>query len=141
MVEIHKSLPAGEKETFAQAFKKLCGSLAKNQDERLDRLKAMPRRLPDPIRQPKATFIPRRKRALTDKEAADLQKKDEARRRRKTQIKAENQAQNDVQQEQDATVRSQYQEEVVKAYSQQLAQGEYSQFLFLRQAKDILQGL
>jgi hypothetical protein len=96
IVEIHKSLPAGEKETFAQAFKKLCDSLAKNQDERLDRLKAMPRRLPDLIRQPKVTFIPGRKRALTGREAADLQEKDEARRRRKAQIKAENQAQNDV---------------------------------------------
>jgi hypothetical protein len=141
MVEIHQSLPAGEKETFAQAIKKLCDSLAKNQNERLDRLKAIPQRLPDPIRQPKVTFIPGRKRALTGREAADLQEKDEARRRRKAQIEAENQAQNDVQQEQDAAARSQYQEEVVEAYSQQLAQGEYSRFLFLGQAKEISQGL
>src|ERR1700761_3239641 len=55
MVEIHKSLPAGEKETFAEAFKKSCDSLAKNQVERLDRLiKAIPRRLPDSIQQPRS---------------------------------------------------------------------------------------
>ena len=118
IVEIHKSLPAGKKETFAQAFKKLYDSLAKNQVERLDRLKAIPRRLPDPIRQPKVTFIPGRKRALTSREAADLQEKDEARRRRRAQIKAENQAQNDVRQEQDTIVRSQYQEEFAEAYLQ-----------------------
>jgi hypothetical protein len=106
MVKIHQSLPAGEKETFAQAFKKLCDSLAKNQNKRLDRLKVIPQRLPDLIWQPKVTFILERKRALTGKEAADLQEKDEARRRRKAQIKAENQAQNDVQQEQDAAARS-----------------------------------
>ena len=140
MVEIHKSLPAGEKETFAQAFKKLCDSLAKNQVERLDRLKAIPRRLPDPIRQPKVTFIPGRKRALTGREAADLQEKDEARRRRRAQIEAENQARSDVQQEQDTLVRSQYQEEFAEAYSQQLAQGEYSQFTLLKQSKEIWQG-
>ena len=99
-------------------FKKLCDSLAKNQVERLDRLKAIPRRLPDPIWQPKVTFIPGRKRALTGREAADLQEKDEARRRRRAQIEAENQAQNDVRQEQDTMVRSQYQEEVAEAYLQ-----------------------
>jgi hypothetical protein len=95
-VKIHQSLSAGKKETFAQAFKKLCDSLAKNQNERLDQLKAIPQRLPDLIRQPKVTFILGRKHVLTSKKAADLQKKDKARQRCKTQIKAENQAQNKV---------------------------------------------
>jgi hypothetical protein len=79
-----------------QAFKKLCDSLAKNQNKRLDRLKAIPQRPPDSIRQPKVTFILGRKRALTNKKAANLQKKDKACRRRKTKIKAETQAQNNV---------------------------------------------
>jgi hypothetical protein len=38
MVEKHRNLPPGEKKTFVIAFKKIGDSLAKNQDQRLDRL-------------------------------------------------------------------------------------------------------
>ncbi|RFU25262.1 hypothetical protein B7463_g11084, partial [Scytalidium lignicola] len=88
MVEKHKNLPPGGNETFALAFKKLNDSLASRQDRRLERLQAMPRRLPDAIIQPKVTFIPGRKRALTGREAAEQQEKEEARERRRAQIQA-----------------------------------------------------
>jgi hypothetical protein len=100
MIEKHQNLPPGEKETFALTFKKMSDSLAKNQDQKLERLKAIPRRLPDAIVQPKVTFVPGRKRALTGREAAELQEKEEARLRRRAQIAAEKQEQTDARQEQ-----------------------------------------
>ena len=45
MVEKHKSLPAGEKEPFALAFKKMCDSLNSQYDEKLQRLQQFPHRL------------------------------------------------------------------------------------------------
>ena len=88
-----------------------------HQDQKLERLQAIPRRLPDAIIQPKVTFIPGRKRALTGREAADLQEKEEARQRRRAQIEAEKQAQNDARQEQYTIVRSQFQTEVADTYA------------------------
>ena len=79
IVEKHKNLPPREKETFALTFKKLNDSLANHQDRKLERLQAIPRRLPNTITQPKVTFIPARKRTLTRREVADLQEKEEAR--------------------------------------------------------------
>ena len=116
MVEKHKNLPPGEKETFAQAFKKMCDTLVQNQEERLKRLQAIPRRLPDQINQPKVTFIPGRKRALTGREAAELQEKEEARQRRRAQIEAERQAQNDDRQEQYTLEVSQLQAEIAEVF-------------------------
>jgi hypothetical protein len=116
MVEKHQNLPPGEKEAFALAFKKMSDSLATNQDQKLHRLKAIPRRLPDAIVQPKVTFIPGRKRALTGREAAELQEKEEARRRRRAQIIAEKQAENDARQEEAATIRSQLHDTVAAEY-------------------------
>ena len=107
MIEKHQNLPPGEKETFALTFKKMSDSLAKNQDQKLERLKAIPRRLPDAIVQPKVTFVPGRKRALTGREAAELQEKEEARLRRRAQIAAEKQEQNDARQEQATALHSQ----------------------------------
>jgi hypothetical protein len=107
MIEKHQNLPPGEKETFALTFKKMSDSLAKNQDQKLERLKAIPRRLPDAIVQPKVTFVPGRKRALTGREAAELQEKEEARLRRRAQIAAEKQEQNDARQEQTTALHSQ----------------------------------
>ena len=78
MVEKHQNLPPGEKETFALAFKKLNDSLANRQDQKLERLQAIPQRLSDTIIQPKVTFVLGRKRALTGREATDLQEKEEA---------------------------------------------------------------
>ena len=82
-------------------------TLAKNQDQKLERLKAVPRRLPDAIVQPKVTFVPGRKRALTGREAAELQEKEEARLRRRAQIASEKQEQNDAWQEQATALHSQ----------------------------------
>ena len=107
MIEKHQNLPPGEKETFALTFKKMSDSLAKNQDQKLERLKAIPRRLPDAIIQPKVTFVPGRKRALTGREAAELQEKEEARLRRRAQIASEKQEQNDAWQEQATALHSQ----------------------------------
>jgi len=116
IVEKHQNLPPGEKEAFALAFKKMSDSLATNQDQKLQRLKAIPRRLPDPIVQPKVTFVPGRKRALTGREAAELQEKEEARRRRRAQIEAEKQAENDARQAEAAALRSQLYDAVVAEY-------------------------
>jgi hypothetical protein len=107
MIEKHQNLPPGEKETFALTFKKMSDSLAKNQDQKLERLTAIPRRLPDAIVQPKVTFVPGRKRALTGREAAELQEKEEARLRRRAQIASEKQEQNDAWQEQATALHSQ----------------------------------
>ena len=49
MVEKHKNLPPGEKKAFALAFKKVNDTLASHQDQKLERLQAIPRRLPDAI--------------------------------------------------------------------------------------------
>jgi hypothetical protein len=118
MVERHKNLPPGEKEAFALTFKKMGDSLNSRHDERLERLETLPRRLPDPIIQPKVTFVPGRKRALTGREAADLQEKEEARRRRRAQIAGEKQTKNDARQAQAATEASQRWNEVVEEYYQ-----------------------
>jgi hypothetical protein len=116
MVEKHQNLPPGEKEAFALAFKNMSDSLATNQDQKLQRLKAIPRRLPDAIVQPKVTFIPGRKRALTGREAAEHQEKEEARRRRRAQIAAEKQAKNDARQDKAAAGRSQFYNAVATEY-------------------------
>jgi hypothetical protein len=117
IVEKHKNLPPGEKETFALAFKKLNDSLASHQDQKLKRLQAIPQRLPDAIIQPKVTFVPGRKRALTGKEAADHQEKEEARERRRAQIQAEKQLQNNTRQAQAAAVHSQFITDIAAAYT------------------------
>jgi hypothetical protein len=84
IIEKHQNLPPSERETFTLTFKKISDSLVKNQDQKLERLKAIPRRLPNAIIQPEVTFVPGRKRALTGREAAELQEKEEARLRRRT---------------------------------------------------------
>jgi hypothetical protein len=116
MVEKHQNLPPGEKESFALAFKKMSDILATNQEQKLERLKAFPRRLPDAIVQSKVTFIPGRKRALTGREAAELQEKEQARERRRAQIAAEKQAKNDARQDEAAAVRSQLLDAVAAEY-------------------------
>ena len=116
MVEKHQNLPPGEKESFALAFKKMSDILATNQEQKLERLKAIPRRLPDAIVQSKVTFVPGRKRALTGREAAELQEKEQARERRRAQIAAEKQAKNDAWQDEAAAVRSQLLDAVAAEY-------------------------
>jgi hypothetical protein len=117
MVEKHKNIPPGEKETFPLAFKKLNDNLAQRQDQKLERLQAIPRRLPDAIIQPKVTFIPGRKRALTGREAAERQEREEARERRRAQIQGEKQLENDTQQAQAAAIHSQFVADVAAAYA------------------------
>jgi hypothetical protein len=90
--------------------------LATNQEQKLERLKAIPRRLPDAIVQSKVTFVPGRKRALTGREAAELQEKEQARERRRAQIAAEKQAKNDARQDEAAAVRSQLLDAVAAEY-------------------------
>jgi hypothetical protein len=69
-------------------------SLASYQDHKVERWKTLPQRLPNTIVQPKVTFVPGRKRALTGREAAELQEKEEAQERCWAQIQAQKQLQN-----------------------------------------------
>jgi hypothetical protein len=117
MVERLKNLPPGEKEPFALAFKKMCDSLTSQHDKKLERLETFPRRLPDPLMQPKVSFVPGRKRALTGRESAQLQEEEAARRRRRAQIQGQAQAQNDAQQAQFFAEVSQRQDEVAEEYN------------------------
>jgi hypothetical protein len=96
IVEKHKNLPPGEKENFVLAFKKVNDTLAERQDEKLDRLQRFPRRLSDPIIQPKLKHLLRRKRALTGAETAVLMEKEQARERRRAQATAVVQGFNDT---------------------------------------------
>jgi hypothetical protein len=74
----HQNLPSGEAKAFAKAFQTFSKKLAKRQDKRLQSLEEMPQRLSDPLVQPKLKFGPRRKRALTGQEAANLKKEETA---------------------------------------------------------------
>jgi hypothetical protein len=94
--------------------------LISRQDEKLDQLQQLPRRLPDAIIQPKLTFGKGRKRALTGAESAAIQEKDEALQRSRARKQGMKQAQNDARQEEDAAERSQVQVEVARQYSQQI---------------------
>jgi hypothetical protein len=106
VVYTHQKLFFIEKEVFARAFKKICDSLISWQDEKLDQLQQLPRRLPDAIIQPKLTFGKGRKRALTSAESAAIQKKDEALQRSRARKQGMKQAQNDAWQEENAVERS-----------------------------------
>ena len=75
-----------------------------------------PLKLPEPLKEPKLKFGPRRKRALTGREIADQQEADEARARRKAEHLAKQQNKVDRDIEEEAQVRSQIQEEVAAAY-------------------------
>jgi len=73
IAEKHKSLPPSQAENFALVFKTINNTLSERQDKKLQRLRDMPSRLPDPVVQPKLVFRPGRKRALTGREVAEQQ--------------------------------------------------------------------
>jgi hypothetical protein len=117
MVERHRNLPPGEKEYFSLAFKKMCDSLVTQHDEKLERLQLLPRRLPDSIIQPRVTFVPGRKRALTGREVADLKELETLRSLRRAQIFGAKQAENDARQEQHTMEILQHQDLVAEQYN------------------------
>jgi hypothetical protein len=116
LVEKHKNLPLGEKEAFALAFGKMCDSLVTQFDQKLQRLQELPRRLPDAILQPKLSYLPGRKRALTGRETAELLEFESARERRRALRQAEIQARNDEIQVQHAEELFQTQDQRVNEY-------------------------
>jgi hypothetical protein len=75
-VETLRSLPAGQKETFASGFHKLTAKLQARTNKQLARRQAMPAKLPDPLPQPNVLFKPNRKRGYTGVQAAEENKKD-----------------------------------------------------------------
>jgi hypothetical protein len=115
----HQNLPPGEAEAFAKAFQTFSKKLAKRQDERLQSLEEMPRRLPDPLVQPKLKFGPGRKRALTGREAADLEEEEVARERRRAERLALQQDISVARIEAESLSYSQHQDAVAEEYASQ----------------------
>ena len=83
MAEKHKNLPIKDTTKFALAFKEFSTKLLTRQDEKLKGREALPARFLDPQVQPKLTFLPGRKRALTGREAAEQQERDKSLARRR----------------------------------------------------------
>ena len=117
IVERLKNLPPSEKEPFALTFKKMSDSLISQHDKKLERLETFPRRLPNPLIQPKVTFVPGRKRVLTGIESAQLQEEEATRRRRQAQIQGQKQAQDNTRQANYTAEVSRRQDEVAEEYN------------------------
>jgi hypothetical protein len=89
-IEKHKSLPAGQAENFASKFKIGTDKLAAAQDRLSASLIALPATLPKPLVEPNVRQFPiGRKRAMTGREAAEEQERDEAQQRRRAGIQAQ----------------------------------------------------
>ena len=88
-VETLKSLPAGQKETFAFSFHDITSKLQARTSEMLASRQAMPAELPDPLLQPNVMFKAKRKRGLTGREAAEENEKDARRIRREAERNAQ----------------------------------------------------
>ena len=120
IAEKHKSLPPGQAENFALAFKTISDTLSERQDKKLQRLRDMPSRLPDPVVPLiNLVFGPGRKRALTGREVADQQEQEAVRQRRKAQREAQKQEKRDELAAVESLNRSQYQDQVATAYFHQ----------------------
>jgi hypothetical protein len=85
MADKHQTLPVEERARFALAYQEINNKLVQRQDERLQSRAIIPLQLPPPIIQPKLTFGPGRKRALTGQEIAEQQERDELRARRQAE--------------------------------------------------------
>jgi hypothetical protein len=86
----HRSLPPRQAETFASTFARGIDKLNMAQDKLTESHKLMPSTLPEPLVEPKLRVFPNsRKRAMTGREAAEEQERDEARQRRRAAIQAQ----------------------------------------------------
>jgi hypothetical protein len=90
-VKTLRSLPAGQKETFASGFHKLTAKLQARTNKQLARCQAMPAELPDPLPQPNVLFKPNRKRGYTGAQAAEENKKDARRAQKQAERDAKDQ--------------------------------------------------
>jgi hypothetical protein len=133
MVIRHQNLPPGEKDSFALAFSKMADNFLERYDDRLNRLNEHPRRLPDPLLQPKLTYGPGRKRALTGAEAAARQEMEAGFERVRAEKRSRVQAQNDARQAEHAAELSQGQAELAEEY----AQGRFDVIPRLKKAQSI----
>jgi hypothetical protein len=89
-IEKHRSLPAGQAENFASKFKLGTDKLAIAQDKLTASHDVLPATLPEPLVEPNVRQFPiGRKRAMTGREAAEEQERDEARQRRRAGIQAQ----------------------------------------------------
>jgi hypothetical protein len=89
-IEKHKTLPAGQAETFASRFKIGTEKLAVAQDKLTASLNALPLTLPAPLVEPNLRQFPSsRKRAMTGREAAEQEERDKARQRRRAAVQAQ----------------------------------------------------
>jgi hypothetical protein len=78
-IEKHKSLPAGQAETYASRFKIGSEKLNVAQDKLTTSLNALPLTLPKPLIEPNLRQFPSsRKRAMTGREAAEQEERDVA---------------------------------------------------------------
>jgi hypothetical protein len=83
MAKKHKNLPIKDATKFALAFKEFSTKLLTRQDEKLKGREALPAWFLDLQVQPKLTFLPGRKRALTGQEATKQQEQDKSLARRR----------------------------------------------------------
>ena len=88
-VEKLRSLPAGQKESFASGFVNLTSKLHSRTDEFMASRQAMPAEMPDPLPQPNVLFKSHRKRGYTGAQAAEEEEKDARRARRRAERDAE----------------------------------------------------
>jgi hypothetical protein len=85
-IEKLRSLPAGQAEAFAATFIKDVDKLNVAQDKLTESRQLLPATLPEPLVEPKLRAFPTsRKRAMTGREAAEQQERDQARARRRAQ--------------------------------------------------------
>jgi hypothetical protein len=85
-IEMHKSLPAGQAESFAATFLKGVDKLSVAQDKLTESRQLLPAMLPEALKElGLSLFLDSRKRAMTAKESAEQQEKDRERQRRRAQ--------------------------------------------------------
>jgi hypothetical protein len=116
MAKKHKNLPIKDATKFALAFKEFSTKLLTRQDKKLKGREALPARFPDPQVQPKLTFLPGRKRALTGREAAEQQERDESLARRRAGRLANSHAAGDNAIEEANILQSQIQDKIAREY-------------------------
>jgi hypothetical protein len=89
-IEKHKSLPAGQAETFAPRFEIGTDKLGVAQDKLTASLEALLLTLPEPLVEPNVRQFPTsRKRAMTGREAAEEEERNKARQHRRAAIQAQ----------------------------------------------------
>jgi hypothetical protein len=88
-VETLRSLPAGQKETFASGFHELTAKLQARTSEQLARCQAMPAELPDPLPQPNVLYKANRRRGYTGREATEEDEKNARRAQKRAEHNAE----------------------------------------------------